>query len=268
MNAPWAKVRKHLVAASTALRQRWASPADLVGLVLAYGLFVFIFSRLWVVAYAGRTSLSGYSQDQLTWYFILAELLLFGQGTGAFRTLSRDIKTGQIAYTLGRPRAYPVSALAENLAQTLGLALVLAPVGLVVGGLTVGPWVPRSAAQVGVLILSAVLALVLQFLCQFLLAMTAFWVEENQAFLWIHHKLALVVGTFLPLEFFPAAWRPWLEATPYAWLVYPPARLMAAWDPAQAGGLVLGQGLWVLGAAGAVALVYRRGRRRTAVQGG
>jgi len=268
MNALTAKVRKHLVAGSTALRHRWASPGDLVGLVLSYGLFVFIFSRLWVTAYAGKSVLAGYSQHQLTWYFIAAELLIFGQGGTAFRNLSQDIKTGQIAYTLGRPRAYPLSALAESLASTLALAVPLALVGWAVGTLSAGLWVPESGFQAGALVLSFVLSMVLQFLCQFLLALTAFWVEENAAFLWIHQKLALVLGTFLPLEFFPAAWRPWVEATPYGWLAYPPSRMLSSWDPAQAPGLLAGQLVWIGLAGAAVALVYAAGRRQTAVQGG
>lgn len=268
MNALWAKARKHGMAASTAFRHRWAYPADVFGLVLSYGLFVFIFSRLWVTAYAGKATMAGYDQHQLTWYFILAELMVFSQGGAAFRNLSKDIKTGQVAYTLGRPRSYPLSALAENLASSLGLALPFVLVGWMVGTLSAGPWVPVSVAQVGFLLLSYLLSMVLQFLCQFTLAMTAFWVEENGAFLWIHNKFALVLGTFLPLEFFPAAWRPWIEATPYGWLVYPPSRLLVAWDPAQAPGLLAGQAGAVALAAAAVAIVYSFGRRRTAVQGG
>jgi ABC-2 type transport system permease protein len=263
-----AKARKHALAASTALRHRWAYPADLLGMVLSFGLFIFIFSRLWVTAFEGRATLAGYTQAQLTWYFIVAELLLFGQGGGAFQNLSRDIKSGQIAYTLGRPRAYPLTALAENLAPSLSVIVLLVLVGGVIGAVNAGPWVPVSALQVGVLVLSFVLSLVLNFLCQFCLAMTAFWMEENGAFLWIHFKIALILGTFLPLEFYPAAWRPVLAATPYGWLAYPPSRIAVAFDPGQALALVAGQGLWVALMAGVTAGVYAWGRRRTVLQGG
>lgn len=118
------------------------------------------------------------------------------------------------------------------------------------------------------MVLSILLSLVLVFLCQFVLSMTAFWVEENAAFLWIHQKLTLVLGTFLPLEFFPATWRPWLELTPYGWLCYPPARLAAAYDPNQALRLLSGQTAWVLALSLASSLVFSAGSQRTAVQGG
>lgn len=263
-----AKFRKYSLAGATALRNRWTYPADILGVVFSYGLFVFVFSRLWTTAYAGKATLAGYDQHQLTWYFIVSELVLFSMGSATFVNLSNDIKTGQVAYTLSRPWAFPLTSLSENLSCALGLVVPFALVGWCVGSLSVGLWLPGSAYQVALLILSLVLTLILQFLCQFLLSLSAFWVEENAAFLWIHQKFALVLGTFLPLEFFPAEWRPWVEATPYGWLAYPPSRMAVAFDPNQALGLVAGQVLWIGIIAGAVALVFTAGRRRTVLQGG
>lgn len=263
-----AKLRKYGLAGSTALRNRWTYPGDIAGMVFSYGLFVFVFSSLWTAAYAGKASLAGYTQHQLTWYFILSELMLFGMGNGTFNTLSADIKTGQVAYTLGRPWSFPLKSLSESLTCALSLVVPFAAVGWVVGTLNAGAWVPVSPAQVAFVLLSFLCTLILLFLCQFLLSMTAFWVEENAPFLWFHQKLALVLGTFLPLEFFPAAWRPWIELTPYGWLMYPPGRLAVAFDPGQAVGLVLGQLVWIGVLSGAVTLVFDAGRRRTVVQGG
>lgn len=268
MPGPRAKLRKYLLAGATALRNRWTYPADIAGVVVSYGLFVFVFSRLWTSAYVGRAELAGYDQHQLTWYFIFSELILFSLGNSTFLNLSNDIKTGQVAYTLSRPWSFPLTALSESLAGALSLVLPFAVVGWLVGTWSTSPWVPVSAYQVAVLLLSLLLTLVLQFLCQFLLSMTAFWVEENAAFLWIHQKLALILGTFLPLEFFPADWRPWVEATPYGWLAYPPSRLAVAFDPSQVPFLVGGQVFWIAVLAGAVALVFAAGRRRTVQQGG
>ena len=268
MPGPRAKLRKYVLAGSTALRNRWAYPADVLGLVFSYGLFVFVFSSLWTAAYAGKASLAGYTQHQLTWYFILSELMLFGMGSGTFNNLSADIKTGQVAYTLCRPWSVPLKALAENLACALSLIAPFALVGWVVGSLNTGPWAAVAWLQVPVLVLSFFCSLILLFLCQFLLSLTAFWVEENAAFLWIHQKLALVLGTFLPLEFFPAEWRPWVEATPYGWLTYPPGRLAVAFDAQEVAHLLTGQLLWIGLLSGAVALVFAAGRRRTVLQGG
>lgn len=268
MPGPRAKLRKYLLAGSTALRNRWTYPADILGLVINYGLFVFVFSRLWTAAYVGKATLAGYDQHQLTWYFIVSELVLFSLGSAAFTNLSNDIKTGQVAYTLSRPWSVPLMSLSEGLSCALGLVIPFALVGWCVGTLSAGAWVPQSILQLAALVLSLLLTLILQFLCQFLLSLTAFWVEENAAFLWIHQKFALVLGTFLPLEFFPTDWRPFIEMTPYAWLTYPPSRITVAFDPEQALGLVMGQSVWIAVVSGAVAVVFAAGRRRTVVQGG
>jgi len=263
-----AKARKYALAGQTALRNRWTYPADIVGVVLSYGLFVFVFSNLWTSAYAGKASMAGYDQHALTWYFIMSELVLFSLGNSTFVNLSNDIKTGQVAYTLSRPWALPLTNLSESLSVALGMVLPFGAVGWVVGSLSAGPWVPVSVLQVVCLVLSMLLTLVLQFLCQFLLSLSAFWLEENSAFLWIHQKFALILGTFLPLEFFPADWRPWIEATPYGWLSYPPSRLAVVFDPGQAAFLLAGQVVWIGLISVAVALVFAAGRRRTVVQGG
>lgn len=268
MPGPRAKLRKYLTAGSTALRNRWAYPADIAGLVVSFGLFVFVFSRLWAAAYAGKGEVAGYGQHQLTWYFLTAELVLYSLGTGAFADFSRDIKTGQIAYTLARPWSYPLTALSEALARALALVVPFALTGWVIGTANAGPWAPVSAFQGAAVLASMLLGWILLFLCQFLLSLTAFWVEENAAFLWIHQKLALVLGTFLPLEFFPAVWRPWVEATPYGWLTYPPARMAAVWDPAEAGRLLGGQLFWAVLLAVLASGCFAAGRRRTVLQGG
>ena len=260
--------RKYLLAGSTALHNRWTYPVDVAGLVFIYGLFVFVFSNLWAAACSGRATLAGYDQRQLTWYFIVSELVIFGIGNSAFNALSTDIKTGQVAYTLARPWSFPLKSLSETLGCALSMLGPFAVVGWLVGSANVVIWMPVSTAHGAVLLLSILLSLILVFLCQFLLSMTAFWVEENAAFLWIHQKLALVLGTLLPLEFFPTAWRPLLELTPYGWLCYPPARIAAAYDPNQAVRLLSGQAAWILGLSIVSSLVFSAGSRRTAVQGG
>jgi ABC-2 type transport system permease protein len=261
-------LRKYVLAGSIALRNRWAYRADVAGLVFTYGLFVFVFSNLWAVAYAGKARLAGYDQRQLTWYFIVSELLLFSMGQGPFTALSADIKTGQVAYTLGRPWSFPLKSLAEAVSCALSLMAPFALVGWLMGTARLGPWRPVSAVHAAAILLSLLLGLVLLFLCQFVLSMTAFWWEENAAFMWIHQKLALVSGTFLPLEFFPPGWRPWIERTPYGWLCYPPARLVVAFDTRQGARLLAGQLVWVLGLSALSILVFAAGSRRTAMQGG
>ena len=265
---PWqAKPRKYAVAALTAAREKWAYTGDTVGELFTFGMFVFIFSRIWTAAYAGTSDIAGYDRAAATWYFIVTEMVFF-LGGRTFWSFARDVRDGQIAYDLGRPYGF----LLFQYARMLGPALARLPAFLAVGGilgiLTAGPLPPAGPLAAAGVILSFFLALTLQYLLYASLAMTAFWFEENSAFYWIFSKLALIGGTLMPLEFLP---EPLLEATrflPFAYLNYAPARLAVRWSAEQAATLIIGQLVWIIVAGGLAMAVFARGVRRTAVQGG
>jgi ABC-2 type transport system permease protein len=265
---PWpAKFRKYAVAGEVAVRERLAYPGDLAGELLTYGLFVFIFSRIWAVAYSGQADIAGYDRAAATWYFIVTELVFFAGGR-SFGAFARDVRDGQIAYDLGRPYGY----LLYQYARMLGASLFRLPLFLAVGGtlgvLAVGPWRPDGGLAVAGVVLSFLLAISLQHLVYAVLGLTAFWFEENSAFYWIFSKLALVIGTLVPLEFLPAWLQPALRWLPFPYLTYAPARLAVRWSPEQALELIAGQLVWIVLAAALGMAVFARGARRAAVQGG
>jgi ABC-2 type transport system permease protein len=264
-----AKARKYLAAAGVAVRNRWRYPAEMVGPLVTYCLFVFVFARIWVAAFAGKSEIAGYGRADCTWYFVFAELCLFASN-GAFASLSREIKDGQVAYTLGRP----YGLLAYNWAQRLGLALSQAPLflagGWLIASLAAGPWIPDSPLRLAALALAFLLSASLQYFLQAAIAMTAFWFEENSAFFWLFSKISLVAGTLMPLEFLPDAWQRALLWTPFPWMVWAPARVAvapAADLPALAF-LLGGQALWLAAAAAIAQAIYRLAVRRTTIQGG
>ena len=94
--------RTGLTAASTAIREKLAFRANFAGTMLTYGLFIMVFSRIWANATAGGTTVAGYRYDMLVWYFIIAEVPSFALGR-FFWSLSRDMKSGQVAYLVSRP---------------------------------------------------------------------------------------------------------------------------------------------------------------------
>ena len=263
------EARKYWAAARVAVRDRWRYPAELAGPCLTLGLFVFVFSHIWIAAFAGKTTIAGYSREGCTWYFVFAELCLFCAG-GAFATLSQDIKDGQVAYTLARP----YHLLAYAWAQRLGTGLSSAPLYFAVGWLVAWPvagaWAPDSVLRAAGLLVSLALSISLQFFLQAAMALTAFWFEENSAFLWIFSKITLVAGTLMPLEFLPQAWQPVMRWSPFPWLVWAPARMAVVphLDLGAAGFLLGGQLAWLVLAVAIASLVFRMAVRHATVQGG
>jgi ABC-2 type transport system permease protein len=98
--------------------------------------------------------------------------------------------------------------------------------------------------------------------------MTAFWLEENAAIFWIFQKLALVVGTFLPLEFLPRTVQAVARWTPFPYLSWASARIAVAWSAPEALFLLAEQGAWVLAAALLCRAIFAAGRGKITVNGG
>ena len=272
-----ARFRCYSVAASTAIRERLAYAGNFHGAMLTYGLFVFIFSRVWAGAYATQSTIAGYTMAMAVWYFVIAEVPSFGLGR-FFVSLSQDLKNGQVAYQLSRPYDFIYYHYAERFGGSLADAAVIMVEGLLIGVLLLGgvPAIdPAQGSGLGVeagraalLVLSLLLAGTLGFFLQFSLAMTAFWLEENEAFFWIYQKLMLIIGTLIPLEFLPGKVAALAIWTPFPYLSYAPARIFVAFSWAEAGSLIARQLIWLLVAVLLAKAVFALGSRRIAMNGG
>ncbi|OHD21865.1 MAG: hypothetical protein A2Y38_01020 [Spirochaetes bacterium GWB1_59_5] len=262
------------------MSERIAYPGNFAGSMFTYALFVFIFSRVWAGAYAGTTEIAGYTMSMAVWYFIIAEIPSFGFGR-FFWTLSRDMKSGQVAYLLARPYDFIWYNFAEKLGGSLIEAGIILVEGLAVGFALIGlpPAIASQypvgfasfaleTARLGFLIVSLLLAGALNYFLQMAIAMTAFWLEENEAFYWIFQKFALVVGTLIPIEFLPEKAARIAVWTPFPYLSYAPARIAVAFSLAEAWSLVARQALWVVLALALAKVVFASGSRRLSVNGG
>lgn len=258
---------KYLAAARISLRNRLAYPASFAGTALTFFLFVFVFSRVWAAAYADKASIAGYDYASSLWYFIAAELSLFGFGR-MFFALSEDVKSGQVAYQLARPYNFVAYHFADRMGPAAAETGLLAIEGAVMGILATGSWPIASPLQAAAFVLSFAMAACLGCLLQLAVAMTAFWVEENEAFFWIYQKFALVLGTLLPIEFLPGWLQGFVYWTPFPWLSYAPARILAAWEPGRALALLGAQAAWLAVALGACSAIFALGKGRVTSQGG
>jgi len=265
-------MRTWATAASTAMRDRIVYAGNFVASMMTYALFIFIFSRVWAGAYAHESTIAGYDRVTSVWYFIIAEVPSFGLGR-YFWNLSRDMKSGQVAYLLARPYDFVGYHYAERFGGSLVDGLLIVVEGLVIGLVLVGPLpavgglVPELARGAFV-VLSLLAAGTLNFFLQLALSLTAFWLEENDALYWIYQKLALVVGTLIPIEFLPDAARRIAVWTPFPYVSYAPARIAVAFSYGEALSLLGRQLVWIGIAIALARGVFVLGSRRLAVNGG
>lgn len=257
---------KYGTAAAGGAQNRIAYAADMLGSAISYGFFVFVFINLWGAVFAGKGTIAGYTAASATWYFAVAELVLFCSG-GAFFELAAEVKGGAIAYALTRPFGYVLYQFATKAGAALAELLLLGTIGCAMGLISAGPLPIAGILHVPAVLLSLALAFSLSYLLQAAISLTAFWFEENSAFFWIYQKVILIVGTLMPLEFLPDGLADILRWTPFPYVAYAPARIAVAFGGGTAGILAM-QAAWVAVMACVVKFVYARGVKRVSVQGG
>lgn len=268
MNATASRARRafpaYAAAARIAARQAWASRADVVGRAVFYAGIVLIFSRLWKVVAAETAATDA---KALLWYLAVTEWVLISI-PAVHEDVERDVRSGDVAYALVRPRPY----LGMRLAEAFGTLLVrLATLGVVgfplayalAGGL------PDDPRGLPLAVLFGALSAAMGVVFQAAIGVLAVWLQDVSPVYWLWQKAAFLLGgLILPLSLYPD----WLAAiarwSPFAALLYGPGRLAFGLDGravAEVTGLVVG---WTAVAALCVRWLHARAMRVIDVNGG
>ncbi|GAC1391280.1 MAG: ABC-2 family transporter protein [Ktedonobacteraceae bacterium] len=230
---------------------------------------VFILSQLWKTTYAihGSKMLSGFSISDMIWYLCAAEAIAMSLPP-LTRRIDEEVRSGQLAYLIGRPCSYVLYNFAHYLGERIVRFSINCVVGLGLALLVVGP---PHFTWMGVLVwpLMVFLAFGIEFVCYFAIGLLAFWTEETQSFAFLYSRVTLVLGGVLaPLEIFPQPLRSIAQALPFSTILYAPARTLVhfEWDRF---GWTLAQQVVTL-AVGSVLLLglYTMAMRRVNINGG
>lgn len=261
------QARKYGTVFRVSLQNAFAYRANLPVNMAFYLLFLFVFFNLWRAIYQGG-QVTGYSFTQMIWYLCITELISFGAGTGIFREMGEDVKSGAIAYQLGRPYSYLSYQLFNALGGMAFKFIAFSALALAVGFAMVGPIEGFQPATLLLSGLSILLGMLINFFFLMALGLSAFRLEENSGLYLVYQKLVFMLGTFIPVEFLPA----WLQGVarvlPFSYVSWAPARLAVNFSFAAFWELVPVQ-LIYLGLAIALAKgMYRMGVRGIQANGG
>ncbi len=232
-------------------------------------IIVFIMSQLWRATFAARggKALSGFGINDMIWYLSAVETIAMSL-PALTRRIDQEVRSGEIAYLLGRPCNYVL----YNFAQYLGERLVRITInGIVAAGLALlfaGPphftWAGGAAW-----LLAAFLAISIEFAIYFSVGLLAFWTEETNAFFFIISRLTLVLGGVLaPLEIFPQPLRSIAQALPFSMILYGPARVLLHFETGAFLALLWQQSLTLLIVCLIMAGIYTLASRRISINGG
>lgn len=232
-------------------------------------VLVFVLTQLWRTTFAlrGARVLSGFSIADMIWYLVAAEAIALSL-PALTRRIDQEVRSGQLAYLLGRPASYVLynyaHYLGERLVRLLMNALVGALLALIMAGIPHFTWQGLLAWP-----LVALFALSIDFVLYFSIGLLAFWSEETQSFSLIFSRLTLVLGGVLaPLEIFPQPLRDIAQALPFSAILYGPSRTLVHFEAARLGALLVQQCLTLLAVTIIMLIVYRAALRRVNINGG
>jgi len=258
---------------SAVLRVSVANNLAYVYEVLFRSLFlivlIFVFGQLWKTTYSlrGTSLLGSFSINDMIWYLAAAETIATSMPQ-LTRRIDEDVRSGRLAYLLGRPYNYVLYNFSQYLGERLVRFCLNGVIAAAMALLLVGP---PHFTWMGVLAWPFVtfLALCIDFSAYFSIGLLAFWTEDTNSFTIIYSRMALVLGGVLvPLEIFPQPLRGIAQALPFSAILYGPARTLVHFELVRFVGLLLQQGI-ILGVGWLILMaMYQVAIRRVNINGG
>jgi ABC-2 type transport system permease protein len=261
------KLKKYLVITRVSLSNAIAYRAAVFSRFAFYTLFIYVFMNLWRTIYR-QGDVHGYSLTQIVWYLIATEFIVFVCGSGIFREMNEEVKSGAIAYYIGRPTHYVLYQLANSLGQMLLNFFLFGVLAVTLGFLFAGPLYTFRVEGIFIMLLSLSLGILLNFFFMMLIGLSAFVMEDNNALYWVYQKFTFMLGMILPVEFLPAWLQPIAKSLPFSYVHWAPAKLVVDYSPALAMELLPRQLMWTAAVTAATFLVYQLCVRRLQVNGG
>ena len=261
------KLRKYFVVTRVSLSNAIAYRASTLSRFCFYTLFIYVFMSLWRAIYQ-EGSVHGYGYVQMVWYLIMTEFVTFACGTNIYRAMNDDVKSGAIAYQLGRPTHYVFYQFANSMGQVLLNIVSFGALAIALGFIFVGPLSTFIWTGLPLLALSVALSIVLNFFIMMLIGLSSFVIEDNFALFLIYQKMMFMLGMFLPVEFLPE----WLQVIaknlPFSYVTWAPAKIFVDFSPELCLELIPRQAMWALCAVIATLVCYHFSIRRLQVNGG
>lgn len=220
-------------------------------------------------AVAASGPVAGFGQPEIARYFVAT--LVVRQITGAWVMweLSHLIRTGGMSAHLLRPM-HPLWTYAVWVATAIPFRLViLTPIILAVGTWRPDLFVWPAPDQFALFVVSVTMAWITSFLVQCAFGLASFWVDKSDGMFESWNAVwGLLSGYVAPLAFFPAAWRPVLDALPFRGMLGLPVELLGGFlRPEDAARPLAIQAAWMVVSFALVMTLWRRGLVRNGAFG-
>lgn len=183
---------------------------------------------IWRTALANGAQLP-VDERYLTTYFVLLSMVTMATSSWMTGFLSRDIRLGRLSSWMVRPASLLLDFVANNLSEKLLKTCALVPmVGVLWWIFRDSMSVPSGPGHLAVFAVSVVLAAVLVFTIDILVAALTFWMDDVTAL----HQARLIIanvlsGAIVPLALMPDWSRGFVDLQPFRYTVSFPVEIVS-----------------------------------------
>lgn len=243
---------------------------DIIVGFISYIIMIFIFLNLWKYIYSDPKELiNGYNMSQMIWYVIVTEILWMSLGGRKLcAKISDDVKSGNIAYNINKPYNYIEYSLFNHLGRVTLKFIIVTIIGMVLGFLFLHTFPQINFIQILGILLSCILATIINIFLITSLALISFFIEDASPFYWLYSKMILVIGTIFPIEFFPQFMQPIIKFSPIYVVSYGPAKLFVNFTNSGFIKIIIAQLIYLIISFIICHLIYKKGVRKLNVNGG
>lgn len=263
-------LKKYLYIYKATLIENLSYIANILLGFINFIVMMFLFLNLWEYIYSDGTQvINGYTMEQMIWYVLIAEVLWFGSRNKILtQEISKDIKTGNIAYNINKPYNYIIYIIFKHLGEITIKLIAFMIVGLIIGIGFIGPIESFSFANIPFIIVSIILGVLINSIIRITISIISFWIEDSTPFHWLYDKLILVIGTLFPIEMFPEFIRPIIKCTPILVVTYGPAKLIIDFSMQNFIQIFIAQILYLLVTIIILGILYSKGVKKLNINGG
>jgi len=224
---------------------------------------------LWVALFATGNARDVSLAETMT-FFVVGDIVMVWVVTSFGSTIGADIRSGDIAQKMLRPRSYHFQLLSARHSAAVIETLTNAVPIFIVAAVFIGILPPVSAEAFLMFLVAVFLGGVVYLLIDLIISYTVFWLTDYWYIRWYSRAIfTLFGGTVLPLWFYPDWLRAVAELLPFRFALFVPmeiylGRLSGADIPVT----FAMQIFWIAVLFGLERFVWSRAQYKLVVQGG
>ncbi len=263
-------MRKYLCIYKSEVMSNMQYVLNIIISMITYIVLIFILFNLWNYIYQDENQIiNGYTKNQMIWYVIITEIIWSATaGRKLCQKICDDVRGGNIAYAMNKPYSYISYILFSHLGETTIKSIVGTIIGMFLGILFLGEFPNISVQGVIIVIISSILAVIINTLLITSIGLFSFFIEDAHPIYWLYSKIILILGTMFPIEFFYGILGRVISFSPIYVTCYGPAKLFVDFSYKNAICILMAQIIYLFIAWAICYALYRKGVKKLNVNGG